>query len=61
MVKTSKFCAGFLRSHPDYNFDSMVTESMAYDLVEACNEIAHGQRACPELLNVEIEPITRTG
>jgi len=61
LLTPASWMRGFLRSHPDYNFDSVVTESMAYDLVEACNEIAHGQRACPELLNVEIEPITRQG
>ncbi len=51
---------GFLRSHPDYANDSVVSDSMAYDLVKACNEIALGYRSCPELLgDIKIEPITR--
>lgn len=62
LLTPASWMRGFLRSHPDYKFDSVVSEGMAYDLVEACNEIAHGHRACPELLGeVEIEPITRQG
>lgn len=52
----------FVHSHRDYQMDSVVSDSIAYDLVTACNDIALGKRACPELLGeVKIEPITAHG
>jgi len=60
LVTPATWMRSFLRSHPDYANDSVVSDSMAYDLVKACNEIALGYRSCPELLgDIEIEPITR--
>lgn len=51
----------FIRSHKDYKFDSVVTDSIAYDLMVACNEIGLGKRAAPELLgDVEIRLISAT-
>ena len=48
-----------MRSHKEYKFDSVVSESIAFDMVKACNDIGLGKRPCPEILGeVEIEPIT---
>ncbi|KAJ2845127.1 glutamate--cysteine ligase [Coemansia erecta] len=40
----------FVRSHPAYKFDSVVSPEISYDLVVALDEIAQGKRAAPELL-----------
>jgi len=50
----------FVRSHPEYKKDSVITHGIAYDLTRACDEIGRGQRACPELLgSVVIKPISQ--
>eukprot|EP00931_Biecheleriopsis_adriatica_P051184 TRINITY_DN29664_c0_g1_i1.p1 TRINITY_DN29664_c0_g1~~TRINITY_DN29664_c0_g1_i1.p1 ORF type:complete len:746 (+),score=151.03 TRINITY_DN29664_c0_g1_i1:66-2240(+) len=52
----------FVRSHSDYKMDSVVTDSIAHDLVQACSEIGLGKRPCPEVLgNIKIEPIRKEG
>lgn len=49
----------FVREHEDYKFDSVVTDSIAYDLMIACKDIGEGKRKAPELLgNVVIKPIS---
>jgi glutamate--cysteine ligase catalytic subunit len=40
----------FVQSHPDYKHDSVVSPSIAYDLMIACKEIGEGERPCPEIL-----------
>ncbi|KAJ2394564.1 glutamate--cysteine ligase [Coemansia sp. RSA 2531] len=40
----------FVRSHPAYAFDSVVSSEINYDLVVALDDIANGQRLAPELL-----------
>mmetsp|Transcript_55041 Transcript_55041/g.141702 ORF Transcript_55041/g.141702 Transcript_55041/m.141702 type:complete len:552 (+) Transcript_55041:3-1658(+) len=48
----------FVRTHPEYKQDSVVSEGIAYDLMTAVNEIGLGQRPCPELLgSVTVEKI----
>ncbi|KAJ2842352.1 glutamate--cysteine ligase [Coemansia erecta] len=39
----------YVRSHPEYNFDSVVSPEINYDLVVALNDIACGRRSAPEL------------
>lgn len=49
----------FVRNHPEYQKDSVVTRGITYDLMKACDEIGKGTRACPEILgDVRIDPIT---
>lgn len=61
LVTPATWVRNFVRSHKDYKFDSVVTDSIAYDLMVACNEIGLGKRAAPELLgDVEIRPISAT-
>lgn len=46
----------FVTSHPDYNQDSVVSQSIAYDLLVACQNIGEGKVPCPELLgDIKIE------
>jgi glutamate--cysteine ligase catalytic subunit len=50
----------FVREHPEYKKDSVVSAGIAYDLVQACDKIGRGQRACREILGeVAIESITK--
>ena len=39
----------FVLSHEDYKQDSVVNESITYDLLVECEKIASGEKACPEL------------
>lgn len=47
---TAAWIRDFVARHPDYRKDSVVTPSIAYDLVEACRDIGDGSRSVPELL-----------
>lgn len=38
-MTTAAWLRHFVRSHPDYRMDSVVTDKIAYDLVVACQEI----------------------
>jgi len=40
----------FVRSHPSYNFDSVVSKEINYDLMVAVDEIERGVRRAPDLL-----------
>jgi glutamate--cysteine ligase catalytic subunit len=61
IVTPATWIRNFIRCHKDYKFDSVVSDSIAYDLMVACNEIGLGRRAAPELLgDMEIRPISAT-
>jgi glutamate--cysteine ligase catalytic subunit len=48
----------FVRAHPDYAHDSVVSSSIAYDLLMECQDIGEGRKHCPELLGeFKIEPV----
>ncbi|CAE6435924.1 unnamed protein product [Rhizoctonia solani] len=40
----------FVRSHPAYKFDSVVSQEINYDLISAMDQIERGEREAPELL-----------
>ncbi|KAJ1668109.1 glutamate--cysteine ligase [Coemansia sp. RSA 1813] len=40
----------YVRSHPDYNFDSVVSPEINHDLVVALDDITCGRRSAPELV-----------
>ena len=46
----------FVRAHPAYKKDSVVTQEIAYDLCVAADEIAHGKRVPSELLGDLCKP-----
>ncbi|RYH21259.1 hypothetical protein EON65_21095 [archaeon] len=46
----------FVTSHPEYKQNSVVSPSMAYDLLMRCEEIGEGKVRCPEVLgDFEVE------
>lgn len=57
---TATWIRKFVRNHPEYKQDSIVTDGISYDLVKACDEIGRGVRECPELLgDIVIEPFPK--
>lgn len=59
LVTPASWLRNFVRSHEDYKFDSVVTDSIAYDLLVACKEIGEGKRSAPDLLgDIVIKPIS---
>jgi len=52
----------FVRSHPAYKGDSVVSQEIAYDLTIACKEIGEGARHEADLLgDIHIQPIKTDG
>lgn len=48
----------FVRAHPDYAHDSVVTPAIAFDLLNECQQIGEGVKQCHELLGeFKIEPV----
>ncbi|GAA5824348.1 hypothetical protein JCM11251_000384 [Rhodosporidiobolus azoricus] len=50
LVTTATWIRNFVRSHPLYKFDSVVSPEINYDLIRAVDEIEKGDRAAPDLL-----------
>jgi len=50
LKSTATWIRDFVRSHPLYKFDSIVSESIAYDLCKTVQQISNGQLKVPELL-----------
>lgn len=47
---TARFIRDFVRSHPHYEHDSVVNESINYDLISFLDKLSKGEVNCPELL-----------
>jgi len=61
LVTPATWQRNFVRNHPAYAHDSVVTEVIARDLMIACNDIGLGKRHESSLLgDVRIEEITTT-
>jgi glutamate--cysteine ligase catalytic subunit len=59
LVTPATFIRRFVRSHPDYKQDSVVSDSIAYDLMVACKDIGEGKRKCKEMLgNITIPELS---
>ncbi|KAH7108152.1 glutamate-cysteine ligase catalytic subunit [Auriculariales sp. MPI-PUGE-AT-0066] len=56
LMTTATWIRQFIRSHPAYKFDSVVSEEINYDLICALDEIERGVRAAPELLPEDYAP-----
>ena len=50
LMTTAAWIRKFVQTHPAYKHDSIVTEEIAYDLIDATVKIATGEMKCPELL-----------
>jgi len=62
LVTTATWMRNYVRSHPAYRGDSVVTDEIAYDLVKICTDIGLGNVHIPELLgDVTIQPVTTQG
>ena len=62
LITPATWCRRFVRNHPSYKGDSVVSQEIAYDLMIACKEIGEGKRHEPELLgDFTIDPITTDG
>ena len=49
-MNTATWIREFVRSHPSYKHDSVVSQEINYDLIKACDEIERGVRKEPGLL-----------
>ena len=49
LLTTATWMRQFVRSHPAYQNDSVVTQDIAYDLMVRCSEVVKGQHQAPEL------------
>ena len=62
LVTPATWMRNFVRNHPAYKGDSVVSDEIAYDLMLACRDIGEGKLHVPELLgNVKIAPISPDG
>jgi len=46
----------FVENHPDYQFDSIITQSITYDLVNSILGLQTGETVAPELLGKDYKP-----
>eukprot|EP00551_Chaetoceros_affinis_P009362 CAMPEP_0203664844 /NCGR_PEP_ID=MMETSP0090-20130426/2177_1 /ASSEMBLY_ACC=CAM_ASM_001088 /TAXON_ID=426623 /ORGANISM="Chaetoceros affinis, Strain CCMP159" /LENGTH=928 /DNA_ID=CAMNT_0050528221 /DNA_START=241 /DNA_END=3027 /DNA_ORIENTATION=- len=62
LVTPATWLRNFVRDHPSYKGDSVVSHEIAYDLMMACKDIGEGKRHEPELLgDFIIDPISTKG
>lgn len=62
LITPATWIRNFVRNHPKYKNDSVVSDSIAYDLMMACKEVGEGKLHIPELLgDVKINPISVDG
>jgi glutamate--cysteine ligase catalytic subunit len=60
LMTPATWMRNFVRKHPEYKHDSVVTPCIAHDLVKACNDIGLGRLPCPALLGqIVIEPVVK--
>ncbi|KAJ2745234.1 glutamate--cysteine ligase [Coemansia sp. BCRC 34301] len=50
IMTAAAWIRSFVRSHPAYAFDSVVSSEINYDLVIALDDVANGRRPAPELV-----------
>jgi len=53
LVTTATWLRNYVRSHPDYKFDSVVSQSITYDLCRAIDEVERGVRRADDLLGAD--------
>ncbi|KAI9598783.1 glutamate-cysteine ligase-domain-containing protein [Syncephalis fuscata] len=50
LMTTATWMRQFVQRHPDYKHDSVVSQTINYDLIRAMDEISNGKGSAPELL-----------
>merc|ERR1712151_677587 len=59
LVTPATWMRQLVKNHKSYNFDSVVTEEIGYDLMVACKQIGEGTLHVPELLgDMKIKQVT---
>lgn len=53
-VTTANWIRNFVRTHPAYQQDSIVSQEISHDLMIACDNIGRGLKTCPEILGRNI-------
>jgi len=62
LITPATWMRNFIRNHDDYKGDSVVTDTIAHDLLIACKDIGEGKLHVPELLgDIKIRPVTTEG
>lgn len=62
LVTPATWMRNYVRSHPAYEHDSVVSDEIAYDLMMACRDIGEGKKHVSELLgDMKIDPICAEG
>ena len=62
LLTPATWMRNFIRNHPAYKNDSVVSDEIAYDLAKTCNDIGLGRLHVPELLgDIKIDPVTTEG
>ena len=62
LVTTATWMRQYVRKHPSYKGDSILSDEIAYDLVAVCTDVGLGKVHIPELLgDVKIDPVTTEG
>lgn len=62
LVTTATWMRNYVRNHPSYCGDSVLSDEIAYDLVAICTDIGLGKVHIPELLgDIKIDPVTAEG
>lgn len=59
LLTTASWIRDFVRSHPEYRFDSVVSDRINYDLLKTVQRIQSGEQPCPELLGCCIQSKTQ--
>lgn len=57
MLTTAQWMRKFVALHPDYKQDSVVSETICYDLINTFDRITRGELDAPELFG---KPTSRT-
>lgn len=50
LMTTARWIRNFVTTHTDYKQNSVVSDSINYDLIRKCADITYGRTECPELL-----------
>ena len=62
LVTPATWMRNYVRNHPAYKGDSVVSDEIAYDLMLTCRDIGEGKLHVPELLgDMKIRPISPEG
>ena len=54
LLTTAAWIRKFVRAHPDYKQDSVVTDAIAYDLLQHIKDVSEETISCPELLGTPV-------